>query len=39
MRRIGMSKTGEFNHPKVPVDNELRLHVNYVIEKEDYNLL
>lgn len=36
MKRIGMSKIGEFSHPKVPVNNELRLHVNYIIEKEGH---
>lgn len=35
MQRIGMSKVGEFNHPKVSMDSQLRLHVNYSIK--NYN--
>ena len=38
MQRIGMNKIGEFSHPKVPVNNELRLHVNYVIEKNGHSI-
>lgn len=32
MQRIGMHKIGEFNHPKLPIDHKLRLHVHYIIE-------
>ena len=31
MQRIGMNKVGEFYHPKVSMDSQLRLHVNYKI--------
>lgn len=33
MKKIGMVKTGEFGHPKVPVDNWLHQHVLYEIKK------
>ena len=31
MQSIGMNKVGEFYHPKVSMDSQLRLHVNYKI--------
>lgn len=32
MQKIGMEKTGEFNHPKLPEDSPLSRHVLYQIE-------
>ena len=36
MKRIGMQKTGEFNHPKVPANHHLNLHVIYAINKVQF---
>ena len=36
MQRIGMNKVGEFNHPKVSMDSQLRLHVNYIIKNDNH---
>ncbi len=33
MKRIGMSKTGTFSHPKIEKDHALNLHVIYTYEK------
>ena len=36
MQRIGMVKIGEFNHPKLSVESQLRLHVKYFSKKDNY---
>ena len=38
MQRIGMNKVGEFNHPKVSIDSQLRLHVNYNIKNDNLSV-
>lgn len=35
MKKIGMTKVGEFNHPNVPKDSRLNRHVLYRIQKEE----
>jgi len=37
MKKIGMTKTGEFNHPKVGLSDPLCLHVLYKITKNNNN--
>lgn len=39
MKRIGMQKKGEFDHPKIPASHHLCRHVRYQIEKDDYAAL
>lgn len=33
MQKIGMAKVGEFEHPLLDVDDDLRMHILYKIEK------
>lgn len=37
MKRLGMQKTGEFNHPRVPTDHILNRHVMYTIDKNQFD--
>ena len=36
MQRIGMTKTGEFDHPKIEDGHRLKKHVLYKISKSDW---
>lgn len=36
MKRVGMSKIGDFEHPKLAVDSPLKTHVLYKIEKRQF---
>ncbi|ALS78656.1 GNAT family N-acetyltransferase [Planococcus kocurii] len=36
MKKIGMSKIGEFQHPKLACDSPLKTHVLYKIEKQQF---
>jgi len=36
MKKIGLEKVGEFNHPRLEQGNPLRAHVVYKLEKEKY---
>lgn len=38
MERLGMQKVKNFNHPKVPLHHELRVHVLYEITNSSFNL-
>lgn len=38
MKRLGMQKVKNFDHPKVPFNHELRAHVLYEITKASFNL-
>lgn len=38
MERIGMRYSGEFDHPAVPEDNPLRLHVLYRLGREQWRM-
>lgn len=37
MKKIGMTKEGEFDHPNIPFDNALCRHVVYKIDKQKYH--
>ncbi len=36
MQRIGMTKIGEFQHPRVPLDSDLRTHVLYRMARTEH---
>lgn len=37
MKKIGMKKTAEFEHPNIESGSELKTHILYKIEKEEYD--